>query len=65
MLIAVRLDNFGGFTVVDCSRMAQFAVRAIAGLIENGQHSVEVTEQAYWKFADILDEFGKGHGLPR
>ncbi len=54
-------NNFGGFTVVDLLEItAQFAVRAIAGLIENGQHSVEVTEQAYWKFADILDESEKG-----
>jgi 4-hydroxyacetophenone monooxygenase len=54
-------NNFGGFTVVDLLEItAQFAVRAIAGLIENGDHSVEVTEDAYWKFADILDESEKG-----
>jgi len=54
-------NNFGGFTVVDLLEItAQFAVRAIAGLIENGQHSVDVTEDAYWKFADILDESEQG-----
>jgi len=54
-------NNFGGFTVVDLLEItAQFAVRAIAGLIERGQASVDVTEEAYWRFADILDESEKG-----
>lgn len=53
-------NNFGGFTVVDLLELtAQFAVRAIAGLIENGQQSVEVTEDAYWRFAAILDDAEK------
>ncbi len=54
-------NNFGGFTVVDLLELtAQFALRAIAGLIENGKSSVEVTPDAYWRFADILDESEKG-----
>jgi 4-hydroxyacetophenone monooxygenase len=54
-------NNFGGFTVVDLLEItAQFAVRAIAGLIENGQRSVDVTADAYWKFAEILDESEAG-----
>lgn len=54
-------NNFGGFTVVDLLELtAQFALRAIAGLIETGQRSVEVTSEAYWRFADILDESEKG-----
>jgi 4-hydroxyacetophenone monooxygenase len=54
-------NNFGGFTVVDLLELtAQFALRAIAGLIESGQRSVEVTEDAYWRFARILDDSEKG-----
>jgi 4-hydroxyacetophenone monooxygenase len=50
-------NNFGGFTVVDLLELvAQFSLRCIAGLIENGQRSVEVTEDGYWKFASTLDE---------
>ena len=50
-------NNFGGFTVVDLLELvAQFALRSIAGLIENGQRSVEVTNDGYWRFAAILDE---------
>lgn len=53
-------NNFGGFTVVDLLELtAQFALRAIAGLIENGQRSVEVTDDAYWRFAAIVDESEK------
>ena len=50
-------NNFGGFTVVDLLELvAQFALRCIAGLIENKQRSVEVTDDGYWRFASILDE---------
>ena len=50
-------NNFGGFTVVDLLELiAQFALRNIAGLIESDQRTVEVTHDAYWRFASILDE---------
>jgi 4-hydroxyacetophenone monooxygenase len=50
-------NNFGGFTVVDLLELvAQFALRCIAGLIENGKSSVEVTDDGYWHFASILDD---------
>jgi 4-hydroxyacetophenone monooxygenase len=50
-------NNFGGFTVVDLLELvAQFALRCIAGLIENGKNSVEVSDDGYWRFAAILDE---------
>ena len=50
-------NNFGGFTVVDLLELvAQFALRCIAGLIENEKSSVEVTDDGYWRFAGILDE---------
>jgi 4-hydroxyacetophenone monooxygenase len=61
MVYGPNSNNFGGFTVVDLLELtAQFAIRAIAGLIENGQRSVEVTQDAYWRFAEILDESEKG-----
>ncbi|MGB0621333.1 MAG: flavin-containing monooxygenase [Myxococcota bacterium] len=50
-------NNFGGFTVVDLLELvAQFSLRCVAGLIENGKKSVEVSHDAYWRFAGILDE---------
>ena len=50
-------NNFGGFTVVDLLELvAQFALRCIQGLIEGGKRSVDVSEDGYWRFADILDE---------
>lgn len=50
-------NNFGGFTVLDLLELeGQFALRCIAGLIETGQRSVEVTPDGYWHFAAILDE---------
>ena len=39
--------------------IAQFALRNIAGLIEQDKHSVEVSDDAYWRFAAILDEAEK------
>lgn len=49
-------NNFGGFTVVDLLELiAQFALRCIAGLIENRKRSVEVTTEGFWQFASILD----------
>ncbi|TVV75750.1 flavin-containing monooxygenase [Sphingomonas solaris] len=56
MCYGPNTNNFGGFTVVDLLEMvAQFALRCIAGLIEQGAHSVDVSEDAYWRFARILD----------
>jgi 4-hydroxyacetophenone monooxygenase len=50
-------NNFGGFTVVDLLELvAQFSLRCIQGLIESGKHSVDVSEDGYWRFAGILDE---------
>ena len=50
-------NNFGGFTVLDLLELvAQFALRCIAGLIESGQRSVEVSHDGYWRFAGILGD---------
>jgi 4-hydroxyacetophenone monooxygenase len=49
-------NNFGGFQVIDLLElMIQFALRSIAGLIEQDKQAVEVTAQAYWRFAEELD----------
>ena len=50
-------NNFGGFQVIDLLELVtQFALRCIAGLIEGGHKSVEVTSEAYWRFAQELDD---------
>ena len=50
-------NNFGGFTVVDLLELvAQFSLRCIQGLIENGQRSVEVSDDGYWRFAAVLGD---------
>jgi 4-hydroxyacetophenone monooxygenase len=49
-------NNFGGFQVIDLLEIImRFAMLNIAGLIENNLKSVEVTEDAYWRFNDELD----------
>ncbi|MCB2062020.1 MAG: NAD(P)-binding protein [Novosphingobium sp.] len=61
MIYGPNSNNFGGFSVVNLLEVtAQFSLRAIAGLIENGQASVDVTHDAYWRFADILDKSEEG-----
>lgn len=49
-------NNFGGFQVVDLLEMEiRFALQCIAGLITSGKKSVDVTEDAYWRFNEELD----------
>lgn len=49
-------NNFGGFQVIYLLELVtQFALRCIAGLIEGNYQSVEVTSEAYWRFAQELD----------
>ncbi len=49
-------NNFGGFQVIDLLELVmQFALRSIAGLIEGNYKAVEVTSEAYWRFAEELD----------
>ncbi len=50
-------NNFGGLQVIDLLELEiRFALQCIAGLIEQGRRSVEVTEDAYWRFNRELDE---------
>jgi 4-hydroxyacetophenone monooxygenase len=49
-------NNFGGLQVIDLLEMeVRFGLQCIAGLIEQGKHSVEVQADAYWRFNDELD----------
>ncbi len=49
-------NNFGGFQVVDLLEMEiRFALQCIAGLITQGKSSVDVEEDAYWRFNAELD----------
>jgi 4-hydroxyacetophenone monooxygenase len=49
-------NNFGGFQVIDLLEIVtRFALQCIAGLITRDKQSVEVTTEAYWRFADELD----------
>ncbi len=49
-------NNFGGFQVVDLLEMEiRFALQCIAGLITSGRSSVDVSEDAYWRFNEELD----------
>ncbi len=50
-------NNFGGLQVIDLLELEiRFALQCIAGLIENRKHSVDVTEDAYWRYNDELDK---------
>jgi 4-hydroxyacetophenone monooxygenase len=57
MAYGPNTNNFGGLQVIDLLELEiRFALQCIAGLIENGQRSVEVTEDAYWRYNQELDE---------
>jgi 4-hydroxyacetophenone monooxygenase len=57
MAYGPNTNNFGGLQVIDLLELEiRFALQCIAGLIEQGQRSVEVTEDAYWRFNRELDE---------
>ena len=49
-------NNFGGFQVIDLLEVVmRFALQCIAGLIAQDKRSVDVTEDAYWRFNAVLD----------
>jgi 4-hydroxyacetophenone monooxygenase len=49
-------NNFGGFQVIDLLEIVtRFALQCVAGLITQDKRAVEVTSEAYWRFADELD----------
>ena len=56
MAYGPNTNNFGGFQVMDLLELVtQFGLRCIAGMIERGARSVDVTTDAYWRFAEELD----------
>lgn len=53
-------NNFGGFQVIDLLEMEiRFALQCIGGLIASGKSSVDVRDDAYWRFNDELDQVEK------
>ena len=56
MAYGPNTNNFGGLQIIDLLEMEiRFALQCIAGLIEGGKRSVEVSEAAYWHFNGELD----------
>jgi len=61
MLYGPNTNNFGGLQIVDFEEMVtRFALGCIAGLIEEGKRSVDVGEEAYWRYNAIVDEYEDG-----
>jgi 4-hydroxyacetophenone monooxygenase len=56
MIYGPNSNNWGGLRAVDLLELVgKFALECIAGLIVQRKRSVEVTTDAYWRFADELD----------
>jgi 4-hydroxyacetophenone monooxygenase len=56
MAYGPNTNNFGGFQIIDLLEIEiRFALNNIAGLIAQHKNTVEVTEDAYWRFNDELD----------
>lgn len=56
MAYGPNTNNFGGFQIVDLLEIElRFALQCIAGLITQDKRTVEVTEDAYWRFNAELD----------
>lgn len=57
MAYGPNTNNFGGLQIIDLLEMEiRFALQCIAGLIESGKQSVDVSADAYWRFNDELDK---------
>jgi len=56
MAYGPNTNNFGGLQIIALLELEiLFALQCIAGLIEGGKRSVEVTEDAYWRYNEELD----------
>jgi len=56
MAYGPNTNNFGGFQIIDLLEIEiRFALRCIAGLIEQQKRAVDVKTDAYWRFNDELD----------
>jgi len=61
MLYGPNTNNFGGLQIVDFEEMTtRFALGCIAGLILEDKRSVDVGEDAYWRYNAIVDEYEAG-----
>lgn len=60
MIYGPNANNFGGLQIVDLNEMAtRFGLQCIAGLIERGAKTVDVTPEAYWRYNAEVDEAEK------
>ena len=58
MIYGPNTNPFGGLGVVDLEELVtRFALECIRGLIEHDRRAVDVTEDAYWRYNDELDEW--------
>lgn len=56
MAYGPNTNNFGGLQIIDLLEMEiRFALQCIAGLIDSGKKTVDVTTDAYWRFNEELD----------
>ena len=56
MAYGPNTNNFGGLQIIALLELEiRFALQCIAGLIEGGKRSVDVQEDAYWRFNEELD----------
>ena len=56
MAYGPNTNNFGGFQIIDLLEIEiRFALQCIAGLITQNKRTVEVTDDAYWRFNAELD----------
>jgi 4-hydroxyacetophenone monooxygenase len=56
MVYGPNTNLLSGMQVVDMEEVVtRFALESIGGLIEQGRRTVEVTEDAYWRFNGVLD----------
>jgi 4-hydroxyacetophenone monooxygenase len=56
MIYGPNSNNWGGLRAVDLLELVgKFALECIAGLIAHKKRSVDVTTEAYWRFAGELD----------
>lgn len=56
MIFGPNTNNFGGLQIVDLEEMViRFALECVTSLITTDHKSIEVTEDAYWRFNEELD----------
>ena len=57
MVYGPNTNQLSGLQIVAMEEVAtRFALESIGGLIEQGKHTVEVTEDAYWRYNAVIDQ---------